>query len=400
LKIVSKTLNKKNIGFDEFLIFLLIMISGGLFIFPREIILLVLAVMIIYRLLKNNTKIMGNYLNVSFTIFIVIAHFLFFYKDISDAEALIIRLSNLFLALLVYIYFYSNRGKNIIASLYIVLKFILYQALISMPFIYFLPQYFTKIYLWNSDYQTFYYLFYFQDYYLTTLPRIAGLFFEPGVLQIYMNLLFFFSVHYFNDIKWSFLALIVILATQSTIGIGILLIQIIFLLFAFLKKRKKTNKYIIIALILILSFFTENIFFSNYQEKTEGKSKGSFLARQYDLMIGLSTIRENPILGIGINPENFVEYQKKNNINDAFSSNINDIRYTTNSYIQLFYMFGIPLSLMFLYFFLNNKIVTKNRILFNIIIILSLSTEAIIFTPFFLMFFVSGLSKNSINSHN
>ena len=58
-----------------------------------------------------------------------------------------------------------------------------------------IPQYFFSVRVFDTEYTTFYFLFTFHEfqYFGALLKRPDGLFFEPGVFQIYLNVFLSFQ---------------------------------------------------------------------------------------------------------------------------------------------------------------------------------------------------------------
>ena len=133
----------------------------------------------------------------------------------------------------------------------IVLKIILYHSIFSFIAYFFIKE---NLFLISSEYHeslTYYYLFYYSPNELSIINlfglefiRNAGMFWEPGILQAYLNILFFLEVTIFKrDRRLLVLIVFAILSTYSTTGLMLLMIQIVY----FLQKRFQQN----IALILI-----------------------------------------------------------------------------------------------------------------------------------------------------
>ena len=70
--------------------------------------------------------------------------------------------------------------------------------------------------------------------------RNQGLFWEPGILQIYLNMLFFLEAFVFKKSKLLLLlASVLIITTYSTTGLILLLFQSFFFISRVLLKTKK-----------------------------------------------------------------------------------------------------------------------------------------------------------------
>ena len=133
----------------------------------------------------------------------------------------------------------------------------------------------------------------------------------------------------------------------------------------------------------------------NINDKLFGESRGSAWARQYDLMTGINIIAANPVLGIGFSYERYIDEARQLGYADTeLDDRIIDGRGNTNGIIFLIYSLGIPLALPFLVGMFRQGFF-PNRLLVGMLLFLSLMSESIVFTPFFLMIIFSGLLAKS-----
>ena len=108
--------------------------------------------------------------------------------------------------------------------------------------------------------------------------RNQGLFWEPGVLQSFLNALFFLEAFVIKKRKYLLILTgFVIMTTYSTTGLALLLLQIIVYIHMEFKKNK-----ILIPLVLLCSFPIYFIFSINIDEKIRGEREASFQKRLFD----------------------------------------------------------------------------------------------------------------------
>ena len=250
-----------------------------------------------------------------------------------------------------------------------------------------------RLFLGASEYSvnTILYIFYYSSNEIfgkINIYRNQGIFWEPGILAIYANILLYLSLFTYKDKKKSILATICVLSTFSTTGIFILLLQV----FEYIRKEKIAS----IKKIFIYLAFTPILLFGIYSlvnKKKEGdiKAISSFSLRSFDLYTGTMITISNPLLGIGLNQESFYNERDKYITSEMQKVSLQlEKRGSTNSILNLFTSFGVLIGLYILYMIFKQKIFTENKVIFFLIIIISLLSEPLIFTPFFMLFIILG----------
>lgn len=221
--------------------------------------------------------------------------------------------------------------------------------------------------------------------------RNQGFFWEPGVLQIFMNILLYLSLTYYKSLKYSILSILVIITTWSTSGIVIAFLQLILYIIKSIKNRRIFYTLpIIFTGLLILGYFVQN----NLSEKIGGSKEGSTVQRQIDTLSTVNIIKNNPWVGIGMDTDNFRTLLKKSTVVIPGKEGIPGGKaHVSNSLLYLFTYFGIPLGLLLLYAFYRQNIFEKNRVLFFLILILSALVEPVLLLPFFTFFLISGIQN-------
>lgn len=148
----------------------------------------------------------------------------------------------------------------------------------------------------NVPYRNYYGLYFFYGN-PNKLVRLSGLFWEPGVYQIYLNLALFYYILSAKR-KPIELALILmnIILTFSSTGMAITCILLAYM-FVSSNKMSMRNKLIISLPVLITALIA---IWQVVGEKIELTSaSGSFYIRSLDFQLGLKLFKENFFLGTG-----------------------------------------------------------------------------------------------------
>lgn len=255
------------------------------------------------------------------------------------------------------IYKITDEGKNIELFIY---KIIIGIAFITLLF-YFLIEIlkikfpYTYIYIYRNYFEIF-----FSYHYTMKIPRLSGLFWEPGMYQIYLNIALFLYVYMNKKNKFEFLVLLTsIVLTQSTAGYCIATVLIAVLIF----KSKKISPDSKFFLFLICSLFAVIIVccFVLLKKNATNYRGGSYSLRTLDIINGFKVFMSSPVFGVGFgNEKPFMSH-------DMFE------RGSSNGLISLLYMTGIIGIIIFLCPFIirikqYNKDREKNIVWFIIVI--------------------------------
>lgn len=215
----------------------------------------------------------------------------------------------------------------------------------------------------NVPYQNYYGIYFFYGN-PNRLVRLSGLFWEPGVYQIYLNLALFYYVHSKRK-KIIELALILanIILTFSTTGMAIACALIAYM---FLRTNKMglRNKLFISLPILTAALIT---IWQVVGAKVEATSSaGSYYIRALDFQLGLKLFRENFLFGTG-----FLNTEVFKNLN---TYNLTGPKGSSNGFITWCYTTGIIGIVFVIYPFLkkHKSIINKGNKLDNITYILLL----------------------------
>lgn len=393
---------------DIILISLLILSSGGLlFVFNRNICYAIflgaLLLAVLFSKDKLKTREVYSALLTSFTIL-----FLFYINYIFAISTQTINKYAYYftvctVSILTLLYFRNNKKKDIfINRLYFVLKIVLFHAGLNFFAYFFIKNNLSTISSINNDYETFFNIFFYVpkkclvSVFGLEFCRNQGLFWEPGILQAFLNILFFLEAFIIKKSKALLIIIgFVILTTYSTTGLSILLLQGI----VYIHNEFKKNKlFLFIVAVLIPIYLVLQV---NVEDKVQGEKEASFQKRFFDLTQPFYIALENPITGIGLDSEQFQKLREEFYFTSSTLDYIHDQtglglkvsvtdKGSSNSIMFLLAATGFPTAILFIYMFFKQQIIKDKRWLWMIIIIISVMSEPLLLRPFFFIFIVSG----------
>ena len=404
---------------NNIIMFMLVSSTGGLlFVFNRNPAFLVLVSIVIFSLFFLQHRVKSTTFYPSLLVLIILfSLFVFNYTFAVNLQSLTKYLFfgvTIFTSVLVLFYYNNQESKTVfINSLYFVLKLVLFHAVFS-----FIAYFFVKdnLFLITSEYHetlTFNYLFHYSPKAGTVInllgldiARNAGMFWEPGILQGYLNLLFFLEISIYKRNK-ILLALIIfaVLTTYSTTGLLLLILQLGY----FSQKLLKNNTKIILFIVLIIPLYF--VFNSNLNEKIYGEGESSFQKRLFDLTQPFFIAMENPLTGVGLDLDQFQELREGFYINSDLNSTLNHFgieqriettsKGSTNSVMYMLAGMGFPIAFLFIYMFTKQQVITNDRLMWFTLTFVFVLSEPLLFRPFFFLFIVSGFMYkfNRITSH-
>ena len=292
--------------------------------------------------------------------------------------------------------FYSRQEnkKLFVRHLFLVLKIIMFHALINFLIYPLVNSQLVEISNNRYSCYTFYNLFFylknthgFSDLGVE-LVRNQGVFWEPGVLQIFLNLLLFIILFVEKKkgvIYW--LTILTILTTVSSTGYLIMFVQLILSIRSDFKKN--ILFFPVSVFMLVLVYFVTS---ANLSDKI-GERSNSFQARYFDLIQPLQMVYEYPLSGVGLDDEQFMYLRQKSiysiNLEVLDFSNLEEKGYT-NSIIFFLAATGIPFTILVLFCLYSQDLVFENKIWFFIFMIICLMSNPVLLRPFFLTFVMSG----------
>ena len=404
------TLKQKFI--DNLIVFMLIMSTGGLlFVFNRNLMYLIFAVLLVGTLIfsknKINRKLFNTLLLCCATIFSLFwFNYIFAFSEQSISKYMYYNLVSLVSSLTIF-HFLNNRNESRFRlSLYFVLKLIVIHAFFQSLFYLILGNSLQIISSGVYECTTFFYLFYYAStdinkyseivFFGLDVIRNQGLFWEPGVAQLFFNIFFFLEAFIIKRNKWLLIvSAFVIITTYSTIGILILLMQLIYYFFF------EWNSKFGVLIFLIVALPISSVFLFNLAEKTTGDKEASFQKRYFDLVQPFFIAIENPLTGIGLDLYKFQEYRSEFYVDPSNYSLIeenigldlkmeNSNEGSSNSFMFLLAAVGFPSGIFMLWLFFNQQIIKKRRLLFLLILSLSLFSSPLLLRPFFMFLMFSG----------
>lgn len=267
------------------------------------------------------------------------------------------------------------------------------NALLGYFFYLIIPFAFVDYITAGYPYKTFIYLFFVTN---ADGIRNTGFLWEPGLLQLMLNLFLFYAI---NKRKPAWLLLLIVLTlipTFSTSGYFCLALNYLYFIFYNFKEHKR--KVFALLIITLVSSSALVFMLSNITDKLGGENL-SGLARLRDLYIGEELIREKPLLGHGIYDENYLKSRPYVAAieDDVFGAKTAGIMGSlaggyVNGFLDIFEWFGVPAGLFVYYCLYRNRFIGQRfleRIIFMMILCFTFFAEPITYTSFFLLFPIS-----------
>ncbi|WP_160617465.1 O-antigen ligase family protein [Pseudoblastomonas halimionae] len=323
-----------------------------------------------------------------------------------QVSAFAVRYANFLAAVALLAIYVDVRPGTIADELFPILRLMAVQAVLTPVLAFLRPDLFWSFNVGKAVYETFLYIFTYHDLIAnaTTFKRPDGFFFEAGVFQIYLNIFLFICLFMrrFSLVNIG-LATLAVIATQSTTGAVILVMQYGIVWFRWIRTTGRWRLAVLLAgpilLVPIAAYATYNL-----GEKFHGQFSGSTEAREFDLRTGINVAMEKPLTGIGFDHEKYQAIAADVGYLDvSLSAKSISERTNSNGLVVLLYSVGIPLSLVFLWGIWRQRL-WRPRWLFAMLILLSMTSEALVFSPFILMIAFSGLlippSRESTRSSN
>lgn len=396
---------------DNLLVLLLVFTGGGLlFVFNRNAMYYTMLTILFGVVIMNSFKIKRQLLSsIIFTSISVLSLFVINFLFANSEQSLdkyLYYFTVVVSSVLFYVHFKNNRDNHIfLLRLNFILKLICIHSLINFIAYFFV---YDQLFEINSEYytcKTYNYLFYYasDDITLSVMNlfgfefcRNQGLFWEPGVLQVFLNLFFFLQAFIYKKNRWLLITGFVILGTYSTTGIIILIAQLAYLFL----QRFNENK--LLLPIIFLSFIPIYFVFSvNIEEKLKGNRVFSFQKRLFDFTQPLFIAVAHPLTGVGLDLDQFQKLRYEFYIDSESLELINETlgvslkgagtsAGSANSLTFLLAAMGFPTALLFVFMFLRQKIISEHRLLFFFIVFISVMSEPLFLRPFFFIFIISG----------
>jgi hypothetical protein len=219
--------------------------------------------------------------------------------------------------------------------------------------------------------------------------RSQSLFWEPGVYQIYLNAFMFYVCFWKQKTAMVPIILFAIASTFSTTGLVLAVFQMAIFLFKKLNLSLSGLIWFFISIVFLVSFL--QLTSNNLEDKISGDNKGSSWARQFDAINGIQVLLNNP-LGIGFSPLKYQDIAKQNPY--RIETLLNTDRGQTNGLVELFYSTGFIFGFIFIYYLTKQRVFNRNQWVFNIVILVCMLSEPLVFSPFFFFFVMSGMAAS------
>ena len=374
-------LKKKYFSIDYLISFFLVMSGGSVaFVFNRNILTLLLFTLVFSGLIINHQRVKKDSFRLSIISLVIllvflVVNFLFGVPGQSFVKFGFIFLSFL-IAVMSLLYFEATK-KSIMDIFRGILVLVMYHSLINFFAYPFIKSGLSVITNPFNEYtcSTFHYLLYYMPSRneLGALGdlfcRNQGLFWEPGVLQIFLNLLFFIDAFVRKNQKkiTTWLTILAIILTYSSTGI------------------------ILIAPILIaLAIPFYQLLEQNLEHKMVGEGSTSAQVRMFDLVQQAVIAIDNPITGLGLDDQIYKTKRSEYSVNIAQLDYESLEKGSSNSVLFLMAAGGIPFALYILFSLFKQTLIRKQKILFISVFLLSVMSEPVLLKPFFLLFVMTG----------
>ena len=395
---------------DTILFFLMIISTGGMyFVLNRNIMSICFFVLLVFTIIFFGNQIKKKIFYASVLTFLCIftlgAINFFFAISEQSINKYGFHFLSLIIGIFFIVHFQNNRSEKIFLDrFYLVLKIIALHAAVNFILYFFIQNNLSDVISRDKDiYKTFFHIFYYMpeksvvSIFNFEFCRNQGLFWEPGILQIYLNMLFFLEAFVFKKSKLLLLlASVLIITTYSTTGLILLLFQSFFYFKSSFKNKKVLAPILIILLIPIYLVLNTNV-----KEKISGEREASFQKRMFDFTQPFFIALDYPLTGIGLD---LVQFQKKRQEFYISSNRLQSInnslgvqakfetteKGSSNSIMFLLACTGFPTTIILLFMFYKQKIIKPKRYIWLILLTLSVISEPLLLRPFFLIFIISG----------
>ncbi len=394
---------------DNLIVFMLVMSSGGLlFVFNRNLSYVIFVIILSVSYFFLGRKILKINFNSSMISILILFGLLIINYLFAVNEQEINKYYYYFLVISVSVFslmHFANNKNRLLLSLYSVLQIIVFHSLLNFVFFFFIKDSLSIISSTYHECETFLNFFFYTtergivNLFELEFCRNQGLFWEPGVLQVFLNIFFFLDAFIFKRRRFMLaLTAIAIITTYSTTGIALLLLQLLIYIIKEMKNNKWLVPFFIFFTIPVLLIFSLNV-----EEKVTGVKEASFQKRLFDLTQPLFIAAEYPLTGIGLDIFQFQQmreefYFSSDNLQElqrqigVESKTTGTDKGSSNSIMFLFAAMGFPTAIIFLFMFFKQQIILDKKWLLMIIMLVSVMSEPLLLRPFFFIFIVSGFT--------
>ena len=405
---------------DNLLVFMLVMSTGGLlFVFNRNLSYAIFFGLIFFAYLffgkrLKKSKVNSAVLSLAVVVMLFLINYFFAINE-QSVNKYLYYIMVVTCSVLVLLFFNNSRKENVLIDrLYFVLKLIVYHSVFNFIAYFIIGNNLSIVAVFHHECETFLNIFFYTpernivNVFGFEFCRNQGLFWEPGVLQAFLNIAFFIEAFI---VKKNRLFLLIIsfalITTYSTTGLALLVIQGLI----YLKEEFKHNKFLI-PFIVALTIPIFLVFSVNLEDKVHGDSEASFQKRLFDLTQPLFIAIEHPLTGIGLDIDQFQKLRKEFYFSSSTLKSLQDQigveskstgtdKGSSNSIMFLLAAMGFPTAILFIYMFFKQQIITEKKWLIMILMTISVISEPLLLRPFFFIFIISGFMNifYKITSH-
>lgn len=385
-------------------------LSGGgvLFVLQRNLasaglLAYTLMLLIVFRPKVKNVLTNAYLYTILFVIFCMVVCYLFAVQPQDPTKYLYYLVVFLISGFICVYFFASFTYEEFLTSFYKGLNVIRIHAILSALLMPFLLRY---CFIVSNDVSgfnayTFKYLFFQRtDQYAfnlfgKALYRNQGLFWEPGVLQFYLNLFLFLQLYIFKRKGYDILiTILVIISTYSTTAYGCMLLILSLYLLTLIRKKIFVGIFAIMITLGALPFFI-----ANFQNKIQGEKQTSALVRLYDLAEQMLVIKNYFLTGVGLDDGQYAQIRTKYKLSGSLAQLIyfnGAERGSTNSVMFILGTMGIFMGGWWIIAYTKQQFVPANRLrgnklLLTAFLLIGVSVEPLLLKPFFITFMVSGM---------
>lgn len=232
--------------------------------------------------------------------------------------------------------------------------------------------------------------------------RNAGLWWEPGAFQLFINIAFLFSIvnNTINKKKY-LIFLITLLTTVSTTGfiIFLMLSFVYFRKYFVLKRSRIIHLIIILFFLFIFLILLSPVLFDKFDINNNGAFP-SFLSRYYDLNISWNLFLDNFFLGYGFGQlENTIPYREVFINDDLYALSTPSGSDGITMFVSQIGILGLLLIIPLLIpkYFMHLDFI--NKFIISVSIFIMFNTENFTFTLIFIVLTFYGIIGNK-KEHN
>lgn len=393
---MNKLQLSKFLGYSS--MFILLLSGGGIpFLLYRKALFFVVLFLFAFLLFRQGINL--RELRQIATILVLILAFLFlnYFFAVSEQsiQKVLANVTIMFSACLAAFYFKSQKNEGLfIKSLYFSLKVILFHSLINFLIFPIVDGHLSLIGNWHYECSSFAKMFFYnpQKYSFSvlglTMVRNQGAFWEPGVLQIFLNILLFLNLFVVKSKRIIVMATIIaILTTLSTTGFLVMMI-----LLAIYSFKLVSRNFLLLPIVVLFLLGLYSITSININDKVSGSGANSFQVRFFDLVQPMLIVFDNPLTGVGLDDQEYINIRS----DIAYNLWLSNIDFdslekgSTNSITFFLATSGIPATILLIWMLYKQTFIKNKKRLFFLLMFFSLMTEPLLLKPFFFIFVISG----------